>query len=198
MDGAAWKAYLDLKLASIDNLEDKLKRDPLDLGDKHPKYITPVERLREALFVLSELFTVSDPPVVQDRSKKVQVVRYGFGDASGSGLVVQLKHQTVYAIALVYGGLTMMTSHQISKNLKMLCREAASGNLNDAVLFLFTDNATVESAIYKGNSKSKELFLLNVRLKKIQVKCSIRRLGQANDSTRNGWGLSWELKTRRS
>ena len=44
------------------------------------------------------------------------------------------------------------------------------GELKDAVLFLHTDSSTVESAVDKGNSKSKELFKLVYRLQKCQMK----------------------------
>ena len=36
-------------------------------------------------------------------------------------------------------------------------------------MFLFTDNSTVEAALYKGSSSSRKLFDLAVRFRKLQV-----------------------------
>jgi hypothetical protein len=47
--------------------------------------------------------------------------------------------------------------------------EATQGDLKGAHLFLFTDNSTVESALYRGNSTSKKLFHLVVRLRKVEM-----------------------------
>jgi hypothetical protein len=41
--------------------------------------------------------------------------------------------------------------------------------LKDSVLFFFTDNSTVESALFKGNSGSRKLFELVVRFRKLQM-----------------------------
>jgi hypothetical protein len=45
-----------------------------------------------------------------------------------------------------------------------------SWNLWRPVIFFFTDNSTVESALYKGNSSSIKLYELVVRLKKLEMK----------------------------
>jgi hypothetical protein len=42
------------------------------------------------------------------------------------------------------------------------------------VLFFFTDNSTVEAALYKGNSKSRKLFNLVVKLRKLQLSSGVR------------------------
>ena len=48
--------------------------------------------------------------------------------------------------------------------------KAEKGELEGAVLFLFTDSSTVEGAVDKGNSTSKELFKLVCKLRKLQMK----------------------------
>jgi hypothetical protein len=47
--------------------------------------------------------------------------------------------------------------------------EADQGRLKDALLFFFTENSTVESALYKGNSLSAKLFELVVRFRKLEL-----------------------------
>jgi hypothetical protein len=47
--------------------------------------------------------------------------------------------------------------------------EARNGTLNGASMFLFTDNSTVEGALFKGNTASRKLFNLIARFRKIQI-----------------------------
>ena len=48
--------------------------------------------------------------------------------------------------------------------------KAEGGKLKGAVIFLFTDNSTVEGAVHRGNSKSKKLFKLVCKLRKLQMR----------------------------
>jgi hypothetical protein len=47
--------------------------------------------------------------------------------------------------------------------------EAAAGNLQDALIFLCTDNSTVEAALVKGNSSSEKLFELTLEVWKLEM-----------------------------
>ena len=47
--------------------------------------------------------------------------------------------------------------------------KAATGILNDAEVFMFTDNSTTESAFWKGTSHSKKLCDLVLRLRKLEM-----------------------------
>jgi hypothetical protein len=47
--------------------------------------------------------------------------------------------------------------------------QVADGRLRGAEVFLFTDNSTAESVFYKGNSSSKHLFELVLRLRKLEM-----------------------------
>jgi hypothetical protein len=49
--------------------------------------------------------------------------------------------------------------------------EARNGSLNGAMMCLFTDNSTVEGALYRGNNPSRKLFNLIIRFRKIQMAC---------------------------
>jgi len=51
--------------------------------------------------------------------------------------------------------------------------EIASGRMHGAEVFLFTDNMTAESVFYKGNSTSKRLFGLILRLRKVEMDGSL-------------------------
>eukprot|EP00956_Cyclotella_meneghiniana_P030672 scaffold78001_cov41-Cyclotella_meneghiniana.AAC.3 len=48
--------------------------------------------------------------------------------------------------------------------------EAATGSLDLAEFFLFTDNSTAESAFYKGSSSSKKLHGLILRLRRLEMR----------------------------
>lgn len=103
----------------------------------------------------------------------IRIVQYGFGDASGTGFgsTIQTRQGLKYCVG-VWGS----DEDDESSNFKELenvvttiKEEAASGALHDAAIFFFTDNTTVESALYKGNSSSRKLFELVVRFRKIQL-----------------------------
>jgi hypothetical protein len=49
----------------------------------------------------------------------------------------------------------------------------ADGTVRDGEIFLFTDNATAEAVFYKGNSGSKALFELVLRLRKLEMDGSL-------------------------
>jgi hypothetical protein len=47
--------------------------------------------------------------------------------------------------------------------------EEKDANMEGALIYPFTDNSTVEAAVYKGNSSSQKLFELVLRLKKLEM-----------------------------
>ena len=50
-----------------------------------PHFVNVSEQLKNDLYALAE-FTQSElPPIVNDRCARIRIVRYGFGDASGTG-----------------------------------------------------------------------------------------------------------------
>jgi len=49
--------------------------------------------------------------------------------------------------------------------------EDITGTLKDLIIYLATDNLTVESALYKGNSSSEKLFDLVVHMRQAEM-CS--------------------------
>jgi hypothetical protein len=117
------------------------------------------------------------PPEIEDRRKDICFLLYGFADASGSGLgssILLPDSRTRIRIG-VWGKDTDSDSSNFREfnNVVMCCEEEANhGSLNGAHLFLFTNNSTVEAALYKGNSPSRKLFELIVRLRKVEMDCS--------------------------
>jgi hypothetical protein len=62
---------------------------------------------------------------------------------------------------------------ELSNLLEDLESKAATGNLADTEVFLFTDNSTAESAFYKGSSSSKKHHSLVLQLHKVALEYSI-------------------------
>jgi hypothetical protein len=138
-----------------------------------PRFIKAVPQLRDDLFVLNEFLSAPSPPIVNERNRIVHVVRYGFGDASGTGFgsLLETRKGIKYRVG-VWGSddETESSNYKEFENIVSTIEEAVkAGDLEDAVLFFFTDNSTVESALYKGNSKSRKLFELIVRFRKLQM-----------------------------
>ena len=51
--------------------------------------------------------------------------------------------------------------------------EATGGRLRDCDFFLFTDNSTAESCLYQGNSKSRNLHALVLKLRTLEMTCGM-------------------------
>ena len=49
-----------------------------------------------------------------------------------------------------------------------------SGSLNHSMVIMVTDNSTVESALYKGNSSSEKLFDLIIRFRTLELRTGSR------------------------
>jgi hypothetical protein len=124
------------------------------------------------------------PPKRQIRSTKCLEVFYGFGDASATGHATNFqrvinKKGTSFEldnkIYFRYGHWCDAVSEASSKyrdllNLvESLAAEVADGRLKGAEVFLFTDNSTAEAVFYKGNSTSRHLFELVLRLQKLEM-----------------------------
>jgi hypothetical protein len=50
-----------------------------------------------------------------------------------------------------------------------LQEEAAAGNLQNALVFLFTNNSMVKGALVKGNSSSEKLFKLALEVRRLEI-----------------------------
>ena len=143
------------------------------VGSTPPKVIRGVPRFFEDLRAFAALLSPDAPPEVTVRCLKIFTILYGFGDASGKGFgsTVLGSDGTRYRI-----GVWDRSTEDESSNFRefenvvlALEEEAEQGRLKDSLFYFFTDNSTVEAALYKGNSTSEKLFELVVRFRKLEM-----------------------------
>jgi hypothetical protein len=143
-----------------------------------PETVRPVPRLPDDVRALSVLLSQPTPPSVTLRSKVIFLVKYGFGDASGKGFgaTFALRGAISYRIGVWKAdeGDESSNWREFTNVIESLEEEAASGRLEFSMVFFFTDNATVEAALYKGTSHSPKLFELVLRMKDLETKYAIK------------------------
>ena len=151
---------------------------PANLGSlKPPKVVKPAPRLKDDLEMLSSLMSADQPPLRLVRTKHISVAIYGFVDASGVGFgsSVETKEGLLYRYGL-WGRDADDTSSNYKelRNLVEAIEEGVeSGDLKNSELFIFTDNSTAEGAYYKGNTGSRLLFELVLRLRQLNMQGNI-------------------------
>jgi hypothetical protein len=134
-------------------------------------------RLASDMDALQFLFSSDEPPRRKIRGTVVIEVFYGFGDASKTGFCTNFEIDG--QIRYRYGHWCDETSEESSnyrefKNLvDGLEQQVKTGRICGAEVFLFTDNSTAEAVYYKGNSSSKKLFDLILRLRKLEMDASL-------------------------
>jgi hypothetical protein len=130
----------------------------------------------------------------------VNSVQYGFGDASGSGFGSTFKiQQAVLYRHGIWGSDSdgkLSNWRELTNLVEALELEARESRLKGCEVFMFTDNSTVEAAFFRGTSSSERLFLLVLRLRKLEVnhQCLIhvihvagtRMIGQGSDGLSRG------------
>ena len=149
--------------------EARVALNPPDYDDTHvPKKIQPVPRFRDDVLALAELLSSDMPPLVTVRSNVACEIFYGLGDASGKGFgsTMLSKKGIKYRIGLWGSDDEGESSNwkEFKNQVEALEHEAEEGNLSNAIVYFFTDNSTVESCLYKGNSSSIKLFKLMVQM----------------------------------
>ena len=146
--------------------------------------LTPiVPRLLDDLKALHSLTRSPLPPLRVVRPIKIIQVLYGFGDASGKGFGSTVQGFPAHSLSAPAGKLNYRVGvwgsdeESESSNYRELANlvltveeEAATGSLDLAEFFLFTDNSTAESAFYKGSSSSKKLHELILRLRRLELR----------------------------
>ena len=99
----------------------------------------------------------------------VNMIAYGFADASGGGFgsTIERQDQMKYRMGVWGKGEDSESSNwkEFENLVDALESEAKDGGLKGSLVVLAVDNVTVESCLYKGNSKSKKLFELVLRFK---------------------------------
>jgi hypothetical protein len=154
--------------------------DPFSNGERAPKRVKAVQRLKSDLEALQELFRSDKPPRRNVRSSCVVEVFYGFGDASGVRACLNLQkvdrrlvidEKTYYRYGHWCDSVSEESSNyrellNLVESLELQVRE---GKRMNAELFIFTDNSTAEGVFYKANSTSKKLFELVLCLRRMEM-----------------------------
>jgi len=146
--------------------------------EEPPQRVPPAPRLVDDLMALEMMFQGEVPAVRLLRPARLGVIIYGIGDASGAG------YGSAFADASsvwYYFGVWGADAEDASSNYRELRNLTESielgvqtGQLHDCEMFVFTDNSTAEAAYYKGNSDSRDLFELVVRLRHLDMSGSLR------------------------
>lgn len=171
-----WKQYLFHRVAAgdIDQSEMEVLLSQHQPNKKPPVTIKVVRHLKNDLLALKTFFSLDKPPEIHVRRQNVCMILYGFADASGGGFgstVLIPGSGTRYRVG-VWGADDDNTSSNFKEFENVVLtieEEAKQGTLQGSIMYLFTDNSTVEAALHKGNSSSKKLFELIVRLRQVQL-----------------------------
>jgi hypothetical protein len=170
-----------------------------------PKQVVPVKRLKFDIDALCALFNEDTPTEVLLRAPKVYSILYGFADASGTGFgsTILGEDGITYRIGTWESYVDEESSNfrEFENVVCALEEEALNGNLCDALVFLFTDNSTVESGLNKGNSSSEKLFELcslhAITPSQVPLQyCCHPCIRKAHDGSRNRRSVPWSLEGR--
>jgi hypothetical protein len=167
-DAEGWRTHDEI-LVRIGEDEEWMDATP---ESEQPALVKAVPRLRDDVDALTILCRADQPPLRRVRCSRHASANYGFGDASGCGFGATL--QIGDGIEYEYGQWSWES--QESSNWRELNNlvEFAEGKVRDkelegCELFIFTDNTTAEAAFWKGSSKSRKLFDLVLRLRKLEM-----------------------------
>ena len=131
---------------------------------------------------------------------KVFLVLYGFADASKSGFGASLETEQGIRYSIDTWGkdddCESSNFREFENVVSTLELEVQAGRLSNSTILLATDNSTVESVLYKGNSTSEKLFDPVVRFRMIEIKSGskfmvthvsgIRMMAQGTDGLSRG------------
>jgi hypothetical protein len=143
-----------------------------------PKTVRPVARLANDVRALLECLSQETPPSVTLRSKSICLVKHGFGDAHGKGFgsTFGLKESISYRIGVWQSDHDGESSNwrEFANVVESAEEEVSSGRLENSMVLCFTDNSTVEAALYKGTSHSPKLFDLVIRVKSLETRLAAK------------------------
>ena len=161
-DGKLTKEQYDLDMARVFNPHNQ------------PKRVKPVGRFFTCLKALKSFFSMPTPPIITHRSTNIRLVAYGFVDASKGGFGASIDYglYTRYRVG-IWGADTDADSsnfREFANLVETLEEEEKKQSLNNITMIIATDNSTVESALYKGNSSNIKLFDLIIRLRTLELR----------------------------
>ena len=178
-----WELFIREKLDQNQISEDEAQaalEAAVHSGDPAPERIVGVKRFFQDLEALLMLLSSDATPEVDVRARLIITILYGFADAPGKGFgsTVLGKDGTRYRIGIWDRDTEDESSNfrEFENVVETLEEEAREGHLEGAVIHLCTDNSTVEAALYKGNSSSRKLFDLVLRVRTLEMKESVRIL----------------------
>ena len=159
----------------------KQMNPPLFQDIEIPEEVVPVERLKQDLEFLKGMFDLPNPIEVTVRSRKVFHLMYGFADASGTGFGSSMLTRRGIRVRVGVWGRDEDVEEssnwkEFTNSVEALELEGRDGQLGGGLVFLNTDSSTVESVMYKGNSKSPKLHALVIRAKQLEYKHDCRIL----------------------
>jgi hypothetical protein len=178
-DSEGWKLSAKELAARLRNGR-SLEKEP----EGPPSRVKAASRLEGDLEAFTKLFGSEAPPRRLVRSAVSLQIFYGFGDASGVGHSSNFQGfrrlgdrvEEDDRIHFRYGHWCDAVS-EASSNYRELLNlvesleaQVESGRVQGAEVFLFTDNSTAEAVFFKGNSSSRPLFDLMLRLRHIEMK----------------------------
>lgn len=176
LDG--WRGNRDVELWKLPRHEWDDSDATLPL-EEAPATVLPAPRLRDDLDCLEALFSGPQAPTRLVRATKRAVAIYGFVDASSSGFGSSFELPD--GAILFRHGVWGRDADSVTSNFRELCNlvesledGVACGELQDAELFIFTDNTTAEGGYYRGNSDNRFLFHLILRLRLLEMQASLR------------------------
>jgi hypothetical protein len=192
-----WKMTLSEMRVALEDKGDNLLLG--SSGEKAPKSVSCVPRFPDDITALETLFDGEHPPKQRTRPRKQAVVIYKFGDASGIGFgsSFTIDGKVYYRHGQWSNDHSQESSnHRELANLIFVIEDAyVKGFLQEAELFIFTDNSMAESAFFKGTSKNKKLFKLILRLRKLEmgegvimrvIHVAVRMMAEGTDSLSRG------------
>jgi hypothetical protein len=142
-----------------------------------PTEVAAVPRLYRDIAALQSLCNTENPPWRRVRPKHSASVLYGFGDASGSAFGATSQFQSSNEVHFEYGQWIASATEEESSNwreftnvVEYLEGLGAAGKLDDCEVFMFTDNSTTDAAFWKGNSHSRKLCDLVLRLRQLEMR----------------------------
>ena len=181
LNNLSWIGYVEQKLENgkiTESERDRLLDDRQNNDPQPPKMIKPVPEFHTCLTALRSFFVPEVPPWVHMRSSMVYMIAYGFADASGGGFgsTIEREGEIKYRMGVWGKDEDSETSNwkEFENLVDALESEARDGGLKGSLVVLAVDNATVESCLYKGNSKSRRLFDLVLRFKKMELHSGAR------------------------
>jgi hypothetical protein len=146
-------------------------------AEKPPKRLVRARKVAEVYYGFEDASKASKQP---RKPGKLPEVFYGFGDASQDGFGFNIQKPDEDKLLYRFGQWCDEVSEESSNyrellNLVVRLEELVEdGTLQGAEVFIFTDNSTAESVFYKGNSSSKMLFELMLRLRELEMKGDLK------------------------